>query len=523
MIHGEADHTNQDMSPNNSEGMKGIPNASGSMISPGSDIPAHSHVEDTVQERLRLFWKLAVPYFQEAEGAKLNFGFLLALVLAQSATSVVFSYVGRDFYSALSAKDQSLFLEKTANFALGLVVATPLSTLFRFQRGRLAVSWREWMTTELVRQYSSDQAFYKVEFEKDLDNPDQRITDDVNAFTAVSLEFFITLTKSVINFVSFSGILYSIYPDLFYAIFAYAAIGSLTTVKLGQTLVGQNAEQLRREADLRYLLVRLRENAESIAFYLGEKQEEVAVNARLGSAVENQRSILRTQRNLEFFTTAYNYLVQILPVLVVSPLYFAGTVELGVVTQSTGAFNNVLRDLSLIVNQFEGISAFSAGISRLSTFVERMESYLDNQTANKSTFQLSTPRNKTRTQRIRSEEITGPSVLHIDGLSLYTPDGSRKLFDNISVDVLPGEHLLIMGNSGTGKSSLLRAAGGLWDRGSGVIARRLRRQCSCRRGHTARLGVYGSSSCTRALSHRPRQVTQSSSLRFARYSLEGSP
>ena len=364
----------------------------------------------TLQERVRLFWRLAVPYFEQADGAKLNFGLMLLLVLVNSGISVIFSFVGRDFYSALSAKDQALFLEKTANFAVGLAVATPLTVLYKFQRQRLALNWREWMTTELARQYYSDQAYYKIEVDRDLDNPDQRICEDVTAFTRVSLDFFITLMTSAIDLVSFSGILYSIYPQarrravatrtplatrtthpslthpppptphpprpqLFYAIFAYAGFGSLTTVYLGRALVGQNAEQLLREADLRYSLVRLRENAESIAFYQGEAQEAAEVQSRLGGAITNRRAILGTQRNLEFFTTAYSYLVQILPVLVVSPLYFAGSVELGVITQSTGAFNHVLNDLSIIVNQFEGISSFSAGLNRLAAFVERMEGY----------------------------------------------------------------------------------------------------------------------------------------------------
>eukprot|EP00908_Phaeocystis_cordata_P005314 Transcript_15792.p2 GENE.Transcript_15792~~Transcript_15792.p2 ORF type:complete len:244 (-),score=98.18 Transcript_15792:468-1130(-) len=139
----------------------------------------------TLRERLRLFWRLAVPYFKQAEGAKLNFGLMLLLVLINSGISVIFSYVGRDFYSALSAKDQALFLEKTANFALGLAVATPLTVLYKFQRQRLALNWREWMTTELARQYYTDQAYYKIEIDRDIDNPDQRITEDVAAFTKV--------------------------------------------------------------------------------------------------------------------------------------------------------------------------------------------------------------------------------------------------------------------------------------------------------------------------------------------------
>jgi len=482
-------------------------------------------VNVTVQERLRLFWRLALPYFQQAEGAKLNFGLMLLLVLINSGISVIFSYVGRDFYSALSSKDQALFLEKTANFAAGLAVATPLTVLYKFQRQRLALNWRQWMTTELARQYYSDQAFYKIEVDREIDNPDQRITEDVAAFTKVSLDFFITLMTSAIDLISFSGILYSIYPNLFYAIFVYAGVGSITTVKLGQALVGQNAEQLLREANLRYSLVRLRENAESIAFYQGEGQEAAEVNARLGGAVENKRAILGTQRNLEFFTVAYSYLIQILPVLVVSPLYFAGSVELGVITQSTGAFNHVLNDLSIIVNQYEGLSGFSAGLGRLASFVERMESYQrgeSNATFRLSEAQLaklappdeptsfwqvlrygergappSPPRSSPTGQgagqdagqdagRVRRTACLTPpglirnvemaelpcgSALAVSELSLSTPDGGRRLFFNVSVRVAPGEHLLIVGNSGTGKSSMLRAIAGLWDRGGGEVLR----------------------------------------------------
>ena len=222
--------------------------------------------------------------------------------------------------------------------------------------------------------------------------------------------------------------------------------------------------------------MRLRENAESIAFYGGEAREAEEVGARLDRAVANKREILGTQRNLEFFTTAYTYLVQILPVLVVSPLYFAGTIELGVVTQSAGAFNHVLNDLSLIVNQFEGLSSFSAGLGRLATFVERMESYCDASEcaldAN-ATFVLRDEPRAAPARRVEATEadLVGGAVLAIDGLRLETPDGNRELFGDLSLEVRGGDHLLVTGASGAGKSSLLRAVAGLWDRGEGSVVR----------------------------------------------------
>ena len=290
----------------------------------------------------------------------------------------------------------------------------------------------------------------------------------------------------------------------------YAAFGSVTTVALGKALVGQNAEQLVREANLRYALVRLRENAESIAFYRGEAQEAASVEGRLRGAVDNKRRILGTQRNLEFFTVAYTYLIQILPIVVVSPLYFAGSIELGVITQSAGAFSSILDDLSLIVNEFESLSRFSAGLGRLATFVERMESYRaqggggGSGSSTNGTFALgagaavadagtnaageqgsdgdaavvvANATTGTASSRIRNVELpelsSTDATLSVRHLSLTTPDGTRTLFSNVSLSVRPGAHLLVTGDSGAGKSSLLRALAGLWTRGAGEITRPL--------------------------------------------------
>ena len=237
----------------------------------------------------------------------------------------------------------------------------PMFVTNRYQREQLAVHWREWMTDRTLQLYNSNRVYYALERDvfgsegfsnsdeaksgdvgsdsngeivrknnqsKRIDNPDQRITEDVRTFTAFSLQLFITVVTSIIDLVSFSLILYSIQPQLFATIIGYALFGTLTTTYIGGSLLPLNFAKLRREADLRYLLVRIRENAESIAFYGGEDVENKEVTSRLGKVVENKREINAAQRNLELFTTAYQYLIQVVPVAVVAPQYFAGTIQL---------------------------------------------------------------------------------------------------------------------------------------------------------------------------------------------------
>jgi putative ATP-binding cassette transporter len=315
------------------------------------------------------------------------------------------------------------------------------------------------------------------------------ILSQVRTFTAFSLQLFITVVTSVIDLVSFSLILYSIQPQLFATIIGYALFGTLVTIYIGSSLLPLNFDKLRREADLRYLLVRIRENAESIAFYGGEDVEGKEVASRLARVVENRRDINVAQRNLEFFTTCYQYLIQVVPVAVVAPQYFAGTIQLGVISQSVGAFNHILSDLTVIVNQFEQLSSFSAGIERLSSFFvairdvdpsrkdvdgllalpkENVDDDADGSNEDKrvsgATIQLNFER--------PSPTSSGPSILlRTNKLSLVTPDRKRNLIDNLDLTVREGENLLIVGNSGSGKSSLLRAVAGLWTAGSGEITR----------------------------------------------------
>ncbi|KAL0328690.1 UNVERIFIED_CONTAM: ABC transporter D family member 2, chloroplastic [Sesamum calycinum] len=162
-----------------------------------------------------------------------------------------------------------------------------------------------------------------------------------------------------------SNILYGIYPPLFLVLLGYSLGGTAISVYLGRGLVTLNFLQEKKEADFRYGLVRVRENAESIAFYNGEENEMQLLLQRFRSAFENLSKLLISSRNLEFFTNGYRYLIQILPAAVVAPMYFSGKIEFGVINQSVSAFNHILGDFSLIVYQFQAISAFSAVIDRL--------------------------------------------------------------------------------------------------------------------------------------------------------------
>lgn len=484
-------------------------------------IEEHSLDWNTIVRQTKLFWEMSFPFLKESKSGRLLFFGLIGLTILNSGISVAFSYLGKDFWNALSSKNESEFYGVLLRYVPALLAGAPIVTYYGFQREQLANSWREWMTERTLEMYSNDRrVYYSLERGQEIDNPDQRIAEDVKTFTQYSLTLFITIIRSIVDLGSFSLILWSIYPQLFFAIIAYAAFGTITTSYIGKNLIGLNFKQLQKEADFRFSLVRLRENSESIAFYNGEELEGNFIRDRFKKVVDNTNDVNVAQRNLEFFTNGYRYIISILPIAVVAPRYFAGAIELGAISQSAGAFSHILNDVSIIINQFESLSSFSAGIDRLSQFYKgvRQEDpyrnittpllqlvgsqqpeqpfFLDAEVEEKLIIDSSIGNAPLQFGLIQLRQMDPVHldsgklennanddsasidsnfdkniVLDVRDLDLCTPDRKRTLIRGLSLSLKEGTNLLIVGSSGAGKSSLLRGVAGLWTAGNGIITK----------------------------------------------------
>ncbi|XP_021715844.1 ABC transporter D family member 2, chloroplastic-like [Chenopodium quinoa] len=425
----------------------------------------------------RRFLTVAKPYWSSEDKvqARLQLAAVFALTLGTTGISVAFSFLGRDFYNALANKDQDQFMKQLLYYLGGFSVGIPVFVLRDYAKETLSLRWRSWMTTFYMKRYLQNHSFYKIQSQSTIDNPDQRIVDDLSTFTGTALAFSLTLFNAAIDLISFSNILFGIYPPLFIVLLIYSIGGTAISIFLGKGLVNLNFLQEKKEADFRYGLVRVRENAESIAFYSGEENELQMLVQRFSSAFQNLTRLLVASRNLDFFTSGYRYFIQILPAAVVAPLYFSGKIEFGVINQSVSAFNHILGDVSLIVYQFQAISAFSAVIDRLGEFDDLLDSNIsENLTDSTSNVyvvyqNVTSPTNQTLLDSSGSlTEGSSKKLVDLEHLTLVTPEKSTILMD-LTLSINEKDNLLITGPSGSGKTSLLRAMAGLWTSGSGKI------------------------------------------------------
>jgi putative ATP-binding cassette transporter len=375
---------------------------------------------------------------------------LLGLLVAVNALNVVNSYVGRDFMTAIEQRDMPGFLTKAAVYIGVFALSTAVAVIYHYTEEHLSLLWREWLTRQLVDAYLHGATYYWLR-ESEIENPDQRIADDVKAFTATTISLALIATNNTFTILAFSSVMWSISPLLFGVAVAYAALGSGLTVLFGRSLLWLNYRQSDREAGLRADLVHVRENADSVAVLRREGRMGARLRRRIDDLVANARRIISVNRNVGFFTTGYNYLIQIIPVLIVAPLFIRGEVAFGVITQSAMAFSQLIGAFSLIITQFTQISSYAVVLARLSALGDRME--------------------QARVRGAGGIELEEGPQLAWQALSLRSRRDGHELLHSLTFAVRPGTHVLVTGPNEEARVALFRASAGLWKAGEGRIER----------------------------------------------------
>jgi len=419
---------------------------------------------------LRQAWALAWPYWNSDEKWTAR-GLLLAVIalnLITVALNVRLNAWNNDFYDALQQYNWPEFWRQFAIFGIIAFLLIVVAVYSLYLRQILHIRWRRWLTDRFLRNWLDNQAYYRMQLDHTAtDNPDQRISDDLDRFATITLGLSLGLLSSLVTLASFVTILWTLSGALTiplgvgfsieipgYMVFAaliYAIAGTLFTRWIGSPLIRLNFDQQRYEADFRFSMVRLRENAENVAFYGGEAREFDTFKTRFARIVANWWGIIIRRKKLTWFTTGYSQLAIIFPFVVAAPRYFNKTIQLGGLMQISSAFNQVQDSLSFIITSYTEIAEYQSVVQRLAGFRERM---------NGIAAESSAP------QPIEIERRG--AGLEVDMLDLNLPDG-QLLRPNISLAAGRGEALLITGASGLGKSTLLRAIAGLWPFGRGRI------------------------------------------------------
>ena len=424
----------------------------------------------TKQGFLRQAWDLAWPYWKSEE--KWSASGLLAAVIGLTLfsvwLSVRFNLWYNNAYDALQQYDAAAFWWQAAVFTM-LAGASVAAAVYRlYLRQILEIRWRQWMTGRFLHGWLDDQAYYRMQLDKTVtDNPDQRIADDLQRFTENSLHLALGLLHAAVTLFSFLFILWTLsgiltiplggdtHVDipgyLVITAFLYATIGTWLTRWIGRPLTRLLFDQQRYEADFRFSLVRLREHAESVAFYGGEARELETFTTRFARIVVNWWGIIRRRKKLTWLTASYGQVAVIFPFFVAAPRYFAKEIQLGGLIQITSAFNHVQDSLSFIVDAYTEIAEYQAVVQRLSGFREKMD-------------EIAAERMSARPIEIER----GGSGVAVETLDLNLPDG-QPLRQDIALAASPAKPLLITGPSGVGKSTLLRAIAGLWPFGRGRV------------------------------------------------------
>jgi len=383
---------------------------------------------------------------------KLLFLVLIAFLLGINALNVLGSYVARDFMTAIENKNLGGFVGYAGLWIGVFALSTVVAVWYRYSEERLGLIWRHWLTERAVLRYLDNRTYFRLHEAGELPNPDQRISEDIRVLTATTLSFFLMLLNATFTVIAFSGVMWTISPLLFAVTIAYAILGSAMTIWLGRPLIRLNYDQLDKEAYFRARLLHVNENAEPIALLRREGRLRNRLRLRLAELVENFQRMIEVNRNLNYFTTGYNYLIQIIPALVVAPLFIAGKADFGIISQSAIAFAHLIGAFSLIVTQFQSISTYTAVIARLVALRDAIE--------------IPRPQG---THAVTFCDDCGE--VRFEALTLRSPRSGRILVDALDLGIPDGTNVLFRMASESAKTALFRATADLWEHSDGHITR----------------------------------------------------
>ncbi|WP_405761334.1 ABC transporter ATP-binding protein/permease [Anaerovibrio slackiae] len=415
-------------------------------------------------------WRLMKSYWKSEEKwrARGLLAGVIALSLGQVYMLVMLNQWNNVFYNALQERDFEVFWPLIGQFSLIAFGYIIMAVYAIYVKQILEIKWRTWMTSRYLDEWMHSQTYYRLQVlgGDGVDNPDQRISDDIGMFVNLTLSLFIGLLKQVSTLVAFVVILWqlsgvldipvgntvlSVPGYMVFVTLIYSVVGTWLAHKVGRSLIGLNYDQQRYEADFRFSMVRVRENSESIAFYGGEGPEMQNFQERFGMVIRNFWALMKRTKLLNFYVNGYAQLAVIVPILMSAPKYFSGDMQLGGFIQTLSAFGRVQDALSYFVEAYDTIAQYVAVIRRLGGFTGHMEAAENMQ----ASFGFDS-----------RDDING---LVLQDVQVELPDG-RRLFEGLSLAVPAGKYLLVSGNSGCGKSTLLRALAGIWPYGCGNVS-----------------------------------------------------